>query len=163
MKHRVNGQRWVSVWTRCCGARLVFQTPGLFSPEAGSSSWSGVCTRVWLWCCMWTHASLIRLQGADNKPSKSSKWVHKCWLTLDTKTKTGLAADSGLLLQPVLLFLGFYFLFIFFSPLIFLLFSFLYGLLVVCKVRISGRLPCAFAPDECSMLWKAFHIIKTNL
>lgn len=65
------------------------------------------------------------------------------------KTKTGLAADSGLLLQPVFLF-SFFFSLLFFFQLF--LSSFLYGLLVVCKVRISGRLPCAFAPDECLML-----------
>lgn len=103
MKQRVSGQCWMNVW-------LGDGEPGSSFKSRALHSWSRLlvlewlCTRVWLWCCMWTHASLIRLQGADNKPSKSSKWDHKCLCTLDIKTKTGLAADIGLLCSLCFLF-----------------------------------------------------------
>lgn len=77
MKQCVNGQCWMNVWLSDRESGSSFKSRALHS-------WSRLlvlewlCTRVWLWCCMWTHASLIRLQGADNKPSKSSKWDHKC-------------------------------------------------------------------------------------
>lgn len=127
---------------RVSGQRAVSVCPGQPGPAAGSVPVS-VCECEPSACGGWK----------PNHPMSSQV------STYTGHTKTGLAADSGLLLQPV--FSSFLFFLFFFPPLLFSFssFSFLfscYGFLVVCKVRISGRLPCAFAPDECLMLWKAF-------
>ena len=96
MKQCVSGQCWMNVW-------LSDGEPGSSFKSRALHSWSRLlvlewlCTRVWLWCCMWTHASLICLQGADNKLVKSSEWDRKCYCTLDLPTETSSAADSGVL------------------------------------------------------------------
>lgn len=139
MKQCVNGQCWMNVW-------LSDTEPGSSFKSRALHSWSRLlvlewlCTRVWLWCCMWTHASLIRLQGADNKPSKSSKWDHnKCYCTLDMKTKTSSAADIGVLCSLCFLFpfpfptpLLFFFFVLFFVFLFCFSFCFVFWVFVFC-------------------------------
>ena len=102
MKQCVSGQCWMNVWLSDGEPGSSFKSRALHS-RSRLLVLEWLCTKVWLWCCMWTHASLICLQGADNLV-KSSEWDHKCYCTLDMKTKTSSAADIGVLCSLCFLF-----------------------------------------------------------
>lgn len=114
LQPRVNGQRGVSVPPLpCCQPGPCQAVPG----------WAGRVASVVVVLCLWARASFSRLQGLRTQNHPMTSQV----LTYTGHTETGLAADSGLLLQPVLFFLFCFisFNFIFF-PLFFSFFSFLF-------------------------------------
>lgn len=163
LKPRVNGQRGVSVCTRCPGARLCPGLPWGQAVAPGAGLWPA-------WGCGQPGAGRVRESGCDvsvnaceleSPPGAENLKSSNEFISVDLHWTHKDRFSSRLWFTPAACVFSLFFFFVlvyyFFPPLLFflsVLFNFFscYGFLVVCKVRISGRLPCAFAPDECLML-----------